>query len=402
MQKAPIVQKSFSSWKIKLAILLGVGISLWMLYRGISEERFIPVENKSGDYNWIDANGDGNVNSNLSAEFIAVPNGDYVKQTFTDALSAIRWNSKTFLWLGVALLFMVGRDFFYMLRIRLLTNKELTWKSSFSVIMLWEFASALSPGVVGGAAVAMFILKREKIALGRSTAIVLITTLFDNLFYIVLIPFVFLFIGQTELFPAETAGSLTVQYLFWIGFSVILFLSLFLFLAIFIAPQLAGKVLVAICSLPFLRKWRDRAAKTGEDIVIAAKVFKKERFTYWIQLFFITCGSWISRYLVINAVLQAFLVLGFMDHILILGKQLVLWLFMLISPTPGASGVAEYAFGELLSGFSESALLLATMAIIWRLISYFPYLFIGAVLLPKWMSMKNKEHPSTGSGTRVF
>jgi uncharacterized protein (TIRG00374 family) len=391
MQKAPIVQKSFSSWKIKLAILLGVGISLWMLYRGISEERFIPVENKSGDYNWIDANGDGKVNSNLSAEFNAVPNGDYVKQTFTDALSTIRWNSKTFLWLGVALLFMVGRDFFYMLRIRLLTHKELTWKSSFSVIMLWEFASALSPGVVGGAAVAMFILKREKIALGRSTAIVLITTLFDNLFYIVLIPFVFLFIGQADLFPAETASALTVQYVFWIGFSVILFLSLFLFIAIFIAPKLAGKVLVAICSLPFLRKWLDRAAKTGEDIVIAAEVFKKERFTYWIQLFFITCGSWISRYLVINAVLQAFLVIGFMYHILILGKQLVLWLFMLISPTPGASGVAEYAFGELLSGFSESALLLATMAIIWRLISYFPYLFIGAVLLPRWMSMKNKE-----------
>jgi uncharacterized protein (TIRG00374 family) len=391
MQKAPIVQKSFSSWKIKLAILLGVGISLWMLYRGISEERFIPVENKSGDYNWIDANGDGKVNSNLSAEFNAVPKGDYIKETFTDALSAINWNSKTFLWLGVALLFMVGRDFFYMLRIRLLTNKELTWKSSFSVIMLWEFASALSPGVVGGAAVAMFILKREKIALGRSTAIVLITTLFDNLFYIILIPFVFLFIGQADLFPRETTGSLTVQYVFWIGFSVILFLSLFLFTAIFIAPQLAGKLLVTICRLPFLTKWRDRAAKTGEDIVIAAEEFKKENLVYWIKLFLITCGSWISRYLVINAVLQAFLVLGFMDHILILGKQLVLWLFMLISPTPGASGVAEYAFGELLSGFSESALLLATMAIIWRLISYFPYLFIGAVLLPRWFNMKNKE-----------
>jgi uncharacterized protein (TIRG00374 family) len=292
--------------------------------------------------------------------------------------------------LGVALLFMVGRDFFYMLRIRLLTNKELTWKSSFSVIMLWEFASALSPGVVGGAAVAMFILKREKIALGRSTAIVLITTLFDNLFYIILIPFVFLFIGQADLFPTETAGSLTVQYVFWIGFSVILFLSLFLFTAIFIAPKLAGKLLVTICKLPFLTKWRDRASKTGEDIVIAATEFKKENLFYWIKLFLITCGSWISRYLVINAVLQAFLVLGFMDHILILGKQLVLWLFMLISPTPGASGVAEYAFGELLSGFSESALLLATMAIIWRLISYFPYLFIGAVMLPRMLGKKNK------------
>jgi uncharacterized protein (TIRG00374 family) len=392
MKEAPIVQQSFSSWKIKLAILLGVGISLWMLYRGISEERFITVENKSGDYSWIDANGDGKVNTNIPSEFHAVPNGDYVKQTFTDALSAIQWSSRTFLWLGVALLFMVGRDFFYMLRIRLLTNKELTWKSSFSVIMLWEFASALSPGVVGGAAVAMFILKREKIALGRSTAIVLITTLFDNLFYIILIPIVFLFIGQADLFPKETSGSLTVQYVFWIGFSVILFLSLFLFSAIFIAPHLAGKLLVAVCRLPFLSKWRDRAIQTGNDIVIAAAEFKKENLFYWIKLFLITCGSWISRYLVINAVLQAFLVIGFMDHILILGKQLVLWLFMLISPTPGASGVAEYAFGELLSGFSESALLLATMAIIWRLISYFPYLFIGAILLPRWMSMKNKEH----------
>jgi uncharacterized protein (TIRG00374 family) len=392
MKEVPIVQQSFSSWKIKLAILLGVGISLWMLYRGISEERFITVENKSGDYSWIDANGDGKVNTNIPSEFHAVPNGDYVKQTFTDALSAIQWSSRTFLWLGVALLFMVGRDFFYMLRIRLLTNKELTWKSSFSVIMLWEFASALSPGVVGGAAVAMFILKREKIALGRSTAIVLITTLFDNLFYIILIPIVFLFIGQADLFPKETSGSLTVQYVFWIGFSVILFLSLFLFSAIFIAPHLAGKLLVAVCRLPFLSKWRDRAIQTGNDIVIAAAEFKKENLFYWIKLFLITCGSWISRYLVINAVLQAFLVIGFMDHILILGKQLVLWLFMLISPTPGASGVAEYAFGELLSGFSESALLLATMAIIWRLISYFPYLFIGAILLPRWMSMKNKEH----------
>jgi uncharacterized protein (TIRG00374 family) len=77
------------------------------------------------------------------------------------------------------------------------------------------------------------------------------------------------------------------------------------------------------------------------------------------------------------------------DHALILGKQFVLWLFMLVSPTPGASGVAEYAFGELLISFSGSALLLAGMAVIWRLISYFPYLFIGAWILPRFVG-KNK------------
>jgi uncharacterized protein (TIRG00374 family) len=62
---------------------------------------------------------------------------------------------------------------------------------------------------------------------------------------------------------------------------------------------------------------------------------------------------------------------------------------MLVSPTPGGSGVAEFAFGELLVSFSQSTLLLAALAILWRLISYFPYLFIGAFLLPRWLKNNN-------------
>lgn len=98
--------------------------------------------------------------------------------------------------------------------------------------------------------------------------------------------------------------------------------------------------------------------------------------------------SWISRFLVINCILAAFLALKWNDHLFILGKQLVLWLLMRVSPTPGGSGVAEYAFGELMADFSQSALLLAGLALLWRLISYFPYLFIGAFLLPRWLRKK--------------
>ena len=58
---------------------------------------------------------------------------------------------------------------------------------------------------------------------------------------------------------------------------------------------------------------------------------------------------------------------------------------MMVSPTPGGSGVAEYAFGELLASFSTSAILIVGLAILWRLISYFPYLFIGAFILPRWL-----------------
>jgi hypothetical protein len=129
--------------------------------------------------------------------------------------------------------------------------------------------------------------------------------------------------------------------------------------------------------------------QTGTDIITTSLEMRKESIRNWIKVYLVTCGSWISRYLVINSILQAFLNLSLNDHALILGKQFVLWLFMLVSPTPGASGVAEYAFGELLISFSGSALLLAGMAVIWRLISYFPYLFVGAWILPRFVG-KNK------------
>lgn len=388
MSDNSIIQKSFSGWKMYLAILIGLLVAGWMLYRSITEIQFIAVENGTGNSSWMDSNGNAIVDHGNSLEFIAVQNGDYRQQNFSDAISSIVWTSQSFLWILIALLFMVSRDFFYMCRIRLLTHKELTWKSSFYVIMLWEFASALSPGVVGGAAVAMFIIHKEKIELGRATAIVFITAMMDNLFYVFMIPFVFIFIDNTHLFPHTVSGSMSVQWIFWIGFGVILSIAVFLFSTIFLFPNLATWFLRFVFSLPFLKRWKNKAILTGKDIELSSKVMKKEPFIYWVKVFGLTCASWISRYLVINAILQAFLSLGFLDHILILGKQLVLWLFMLISPTPGGSGVAEYAFGELLSPFSYSTLLLVGLAVLWRLISYFPYLFIGAFLLPRWLRKK--------------
>ena len=385
MKDSSIIAHSFQGWKIWLAIFLGIAVAGWMLYSSISAERYVKVADNSGNFSWTDSNGNGIVDTQLTAEFNPSINGNYRQQTFADALQQINWTSHSFLWIIVAIIFTIGRDFFYMVRIRLLTHRELSWKSSLHVILLWEFASALSPGVVGGAGVAMFILNREKIALGRSTAIVFVTTMMDNLFYVLMIPFVFLFIDAEQLFPAQTVGQTSVQWIFWIGFAAIFAACLFLFSAIFIVPSLASWFLRDLFSLPLLKRWKEKAVQTGKDIELSSAELRKENFIYWVKVFLSTCCSWVSRYLVINALLHAFLTLGIIDHVVILGKQLVLWLFMLVSPTPGGSGVAEYAFGELLTSFSQSGLLLVALAILWRLISYFPYLFIGALLLPRWL-----------------
>ncbi len=379
------IRKAFSWWKIWIAVIFGLVIASWMMYRSLSQQQFIKVEQGQGDYSWKDQNKDKIVNLQEAKEFVKQQHSDYKIETISQTLKAINWTKESLFWVIMAVLCMIGRDLFYMIRIRVLTKKALNWRKSFNVIMLWEFASALSPGVMSGAAVAMFILNREKIPLGRSTAIVIITAFMDNLFYVVMVPLVLLFINQDYLFSIHTQSSLGVQWAFWIAFSIICAICLFLFSTIFLFPKLASYVLGGVFSLPFLRKWKESAAKTSLEIEIASKELKQESWSFWIKAFGSTFASWTSRYLVINCILNAFIGLNLIQNVEVFGKQFVLWLFMRMSPTPGGSGVAEYAFGELLSTFSGSAILIAGLAILWRLISYFPYLFIGAILLPKWL-----------------
>ena len=79
------------------------------------------------------------------------------------------WTSSTARWMLLALFSLFVRDWMYMLRIRHLTDRKLTWWRTFVVIMLWEFASALAPGIIGGGFFfAIWILSREGIDAGKS------------------------------------------------------------------------------------------------------------------------------------------------------------------------------------------------------------------------------------------
>lgn len=378
------IERTLRPSRVWLAVGIGLLITGWMFYGSISQVQYEKASANS-THAWVDANKNGKADLDQIAEFKPQKGGGYVELGAIDSLKKMDWDGWSIFWITAALVFTVGRDFFYMLRIRILTKNHLSWKASFYVIMLWEFASALSPGVVGGAAVAMFILNRESIAFGRSTAIVIITAFMDNLFFVLMIPIVLLTVGQVGVLSSGGESSLFLSSWFWIGFGLISGVCLFLYLSIFWFPKMAGNFLLFLFSLPFLKRWKFIAREWAKDIATAAEEFQKENSMYWIKVFLATFGSWTSRYLVINAVLNAFIELSLLDNFRVLGKQLILWLFMLVSPTPGGSGVAEFAFGELLADFSGSALLLAALALIWRLISYFPYLLIGSLLLPSWI-----------------
>jgi uncharacterized protein (TIRG00374 family) len=372
-------KRTLQLWAGILIGLLAVGT---LFYFNLEQVRF--VYDKEGTHCWTDQNQNGVADLQNSQEFYPCSKGEYRKEEFADALLSINWSKNSLFFLVSALLFMGLRDLFYIIRIRFLSDKQLTWRSSFHTIMLWEFASALSPGVMSGAAVAMFILHREKVPLGKSTAMVMVTAMLDNLFFTVMIPIVFLLYGGSLLFP-EKSG---LESIFWVGYSLFFLVFAFFFSALFLFPGLVPTLLRVIVRLPFVNRWKESVTKTASDIRLTAIEIRSFNWRLWLQLIGSTFGSWISRFLVINCLLAAFIKLEFLQHLLILSKQLILWLFMRMSPTPGGSGVAEYVFGELMSPLGGSVVLTLGLALVWRILSYYSYLIIGSVILPRWLKKK--------------
>jgi uncharacterized protein (TIRG00374 family) len=336
--------------RIILPILIGLAIILWLIFRDI----------------------------NLSV------------------LKEIVFSWKSVFWLSVAVMLVVMRTFFYMARIRILTGNELTWIQSFRIIMLWEFSSAITPSTVGGTALAVIFLHKEGISTGRSTAVVLLTSFLDELYFVIMLPLLLFIIGGEAIFITSIQGADTgiMNHLIGvaaIGYIIILGWVLFSGYGLFINPQAVRKIIIGFFRLPLFRKWKDHAEKAGNDLIESSEELRMQSVSFWFKASLSTFLTWTARYMVVNAVLLAFFKIG--DILLIFARELVLWIIMIISPTPGGSGFSEVLLGKYISDLIPAdpvhvgGVALA-MALVWRMISYYPFLIAGAFIVPGWIQRK--------------
>jgi hypothetical protein len=290
-----------------------------------------------------------------------------------------------------------------MIRIRILSEGDLNWRQAFRVIMLWEFTSAITPSTVGGTAVAVVFLHKEGITVGRSTSIVLATSFLDELYFVILFPVILLIVGGDILFTTSLQGTgiallNNLVFVAIAGYLIILAWVLLVGYGLFIDPVKIKKTIIWIFGLPLLKRWKDSAVRAGDDIIESSHELKRKPFIFWIKAFTATFLSWTSRYWVVNCILVAFFTIN--NHFLIFARQLVTWIMMIISPSPGGSGFAELILGRYISdaipadpAYIQSLAL--AIAIIWRIISYYPYLIIGASIVPGWIQ-KNFVNPDAG------
>ncbi len=306
----------------------------------------------------------------------------------TENLDLINWCSHCFIWVLLALLTIVVRQISYMWRIKLLSGGSFNWKNCFYVILLWEFASAVTPTLVGGSAVALFILTKEGLRFGKSSAVVLIATLFDELFYLLIAPVLIIIVGTNAIFPAAgqifpvfgyNAGALEV---FIAGYVFIFFITLLMFYGVFINPGGFKKLLHGIFRLPLVRRWKHKSDEIAADILITSNEMKKHSGTFWLKVFGATSIAWLSRFLLANFIILAIHIST--DQLLVFSRQIILWVIMLISPTPGGSGIAEITFSLFMKDLVPQGLS-HLISISWRIFSYYPYLLAGLIVIPGWL-----------------
>lgn len=380
--------KLFSFKRVILPILIGLGVAVFLIAKDFSEPIISEVESGMGKYYWVDANNDRakdiselHIANQENPGNIAI---DYQKDILKQMIMNWTWASTFFLL--IALFFAIMRDFMYMLRLRHLSDKQLSWKQSFQVIMIWEFGSAITPSIVGGSAVAFFIVSLEGIGVARSTSIVMITALLDELFYIIIAPIVILLVGVNRAFVDNfdftmfgyDFGIITV---FLLGYGFMCLLTIIILMAIFIYPRSFQRFLYYLSHRKIFKKKKADLQKTGDDVIVSSKEFKGKGFWFWLKAYLITISSWISRFLVVNFIILAFSSYG--DQLLIFARQLVMWIILLISPTPGSSGVAEFAFPIFFKEFIPLGLG-STLSVLWRLFTYYPYIILGLIVLPIW------------------
>ncbi len=305
------------------------------------------------------------------------------------AFDVVKFTKQSVFWILIVILFMACRDIGYIIRIRILSSNEFSWLQALRVIMLWEFTSAITPSAVGGTGLAIIFVNKEGISIGKSTAIVMATSFLDEIYFIIMFPLLILFLDVDKLFFAEDGLSFTNEFFYFaiVGYSIKFIYIIFLSYGLFINPKSVKKLLVNIFKFRPLRRWSTGAEKTGTELIQSSKELINKPFTFWIKAFFATILSWTSRYWVVNALFLAFFVVD--EHILLFARQLVMWIMMLVSPTPGGSGFTEFVFTEYLGDFlPQIGGIAIVMATLWRLITYYPYLFIGAFIVPPWIKKK--------------
>lgn len=303
--------------------------------------------------------------------FVWLFHDDFTAETW----SAVRWTPLSVTAIALAWLCMIGRDFGLTWRFRTLTAKELSWGNAARVDLMCEFTSAITPTAVGGSAMGMVYLNHEGIDFGRAAILTMTTLFLDELFFVVACPVICLLVPDGALFGFSTGDfGQGIKIAFWLVYAGLVLWTAVLFFGIFIKPHAVRSFFLKLFSLKWLRRWQASVDNMTANLVATSADLRERPLRWWGKVFAATGVSWCSRFLVVNALFMGFAPEA--PQATVFCRQFVIWVVLIVSPTPGGSGLSEWLFTEYYGDLVGGAGVALVLALLWRLVSYYIYLLL--------------------------
>ena len=179
-----------------------------------------------------------------------------------------------------------------------------------------------------------------------------------------------------------------VTWLFMFTYGAILLWGLF-------RPRVIRRLLMWVATWPFIKRYKRGLFQIGQDVVTTSKELRTMPLSFHIQAILLTLGAWVARFAVVNFIILALINVdwSFMQHFHLYARSQTMYVVTQFIPTPGGSGVMEIMFAGFFEDFIPKAQG-SIAALLWRLITYYPYLIIGALIIPNWIRRVVKHRNS--------
>lgn len=259
-------------------------------------------------------------------------------------------------------------------------NNKYSIKDAFSLTLISQFLNGITPFQSGGQPFEIYLLKKKKIRITDSTNALLKDFISFQVALILMSLFSMFVNLKTKSIEMNNYLTWIILAGFIINFGVLLFLFIFAN-----AKETGKKILNKIIDFAFKFKIVNKLKITKEKAKESVSYFYETSETVKKSKSKILIGTLTNMmYLIILYIIPTlvFMSLGY-NKITILNSIVVTSFVMLIGnfvPIPGATGGIEFGFVKLFEVFIKGPILSGAM-LMWRTITYFLAMIIGAIAL---------------------
>ena len=305
-----------------------------------------------------------------------------LKDNFYEVMKGIR--QLNIFWIIIALIFALGYYYFRTLSLHNFVkkfNKELKFKEIFKVVFITQFFDGITPSSSGGQPYQIYAFNKEKISIANATNIVIQNFIVYQIALVLLGLIAVISNKYLNLF--ESVG--VIKKLIIVGFiiNVIVIIGLFSLAFMKKLNKFIVKIIIKILSKLKIIKNKEEIVnklnKSVENFHKGAKILLKNKteFVITIMYNFIALLLFYAIPVVILYGLGNYNSMNIIESIIASAHVMLIGSFI---PIPGASGGLEYAFTQFYGVFIENSTLTLVM-LLWRTLTYYLGVIIGAVLL---------------------